>query len=69
MAKRVLVRVGDRLALGRLADQALAVFQDGHDRGRGARAFGVLDHFRRLAVHDGDARIGRAEVDADNLAH
>jgi hypothetical protein len=29
-------RVGDRLALGRLADQALAVLLDGDDRGGGA---------------------------------
>ena len=62
-------RVGDRLALGRLADQALAVVQEGDDGGRGARALGVLDHLGRLAVHDGDARVGGAEVDADNLAH
>ena len=62
-------RVGHRLALGGLADQALAVVQDGDHRGGGARALGVLDHLRRLAVHDGDARIGGAEVDADDLAH
>src|SRR4029077_5469607 len=38
-------------------------------RRRGAHAFGVFDNFRRLAFHDGDARIGGAEVDADDLAH
>ena len=62
-------RVGHRLALGRLANQALAVIQEGHHRRRGPDAFGVLDHLRRLAVHDRNARIRRAEVDADNLAH
>ncbi len=33
------VGVGDGLALGRLADQALAVLGEGDDRRRGARAF------------------------------
>ena len=61
--------IGDRLALGRLADEPLAVVREGDDRGRGAHALGVLDDFRRLAFHDGDARIGGAEVDADDLAH
>ncbi len=37
------VAVGDRLALGRLADQALAVLGEGDDRRRGARAFRILD--------------------------
>ena len=64
-----LFRIGDRLALGRLADEAFAIVGEGDDRGRGAHAFGVLDDFRRLAFHHGDARIGGAEVDADDLAH
>jgi hypothetical protein len=49
--------VGDRLALGRLADEALAVVGEGDDRRRGARAFRVLDDLRVLAVHDGDAEL------------
>ena len=64
-----LFRIGDRLALGRLADETFAVVGEGDDRRRRAHAFGVLDNFRRLAFHDGDARIGGAEVDADDLAH
>ena len=32
-------------------------------------ALGVGDHLRRLAFHDGDARVGGAEVDADDFAH
>ena len=63
------LRVGDRLALGRLADQPLAVVGEGDDRGRGAPALGILDDLGVLAVHDGDARIGRAEVDADDFRH
>ena len=40
----------------------------GDDRGRRARAFGVLDHLGRAAFHDRDAAVGRAEVDADDFA-
>ena len=64
-----LFRIGHRLALGRLADQPLAVVGEGDDRGRGAHAFRVLDDSRGLAFHHGDARIGGAEVDADDLGH
>ena len=61
--------IGDRLALGRLADQPLAVLGEGDDRRRGARAFRILDDLGVLAVHDGDAGVGRAEVDTDYFCH
>ncbi len=61
--------IGDGLALGRLADEPFAVLREGDDRRRGAHAFCVFDNLRRLAFHYGDARIGGAEVDADDLAH
>ena len=61
--------IGDRLALGRLADEALAVLGEGDDGGRGARAFRILDDLGVLAVHDGDAGIGRSEVDTDYFCH
>ena len=64
-----LLGIGDRLALGRLADESFAVIGEGDDRRRGAHAFGILDDFRRLAFHHGDARIGGAEIDADDFAH
>jgi hypothetical protein len=59
--------IGDGLALGRLADEALAIIREGDDGRRRARAFGVLDDLRRFAVHDGDAGIRRSEVDADRI--
>ncbi|EAP89694.1 putative NAD-specific glutamate dehydrogenase encoded in antisensegene pair with dnaKJ [Oceanicaulis sp. HTCC2633] len=63
------VRVGHGLALGGLADQALAVFREG-DHGRGGpHALCVLDHFRLVTVHDGDAGVGGPKVDPDNFAH
>ena len=49
-------------------DQHLVVLGEGDDRGGGAIALAVLDHARLAALHDGHARIGRAEVDADYLA-
>ncbi len=62
-------RIGDGLTLGRLADEPLAVIGEGDDRRRRAHALGVFDDFRGLAFHHGDARIGGAEIDADDLAH
>ena len=57
-------RVGDRLALGGLADETLAGLGEGDDGRRGARAFGVFQHHRLAAFHDGHAGVGGAEVDA-----
>ena len=62
-------RVGDRLALGRLAHEALAILGERHHRGRGPRAFRVLDHLGLGPVHDGDAGIGGSEVDSDDFRH
>ena len=61
--------VGDRLALGDLADQPLAGLGEGDDRRRQASAFRVGDDDRFAAFHDGDDRVGRAQVDADDFAH
>ena len=68
-AKSVLSPIGDRLALGRLADQAFAVLGEGDDRRRGARAFRILDDLGLAPIHDGDAAVGGAEVDTDNFGH
>ncbi len=57
-------RVGDRLALGRLADETLAALGEGDDGRRRARAFGVFEDHRLAVFHDGHAGVGRAEVDA-----
>ena len=61
--------IGHRLTLGGLADEALAVIGDGNDRRRRAHAFRVLDDFRSLAIHYGDARIRGAEIDPNDLSH
>jgi len=61
--------VGDGLAFGRGTDQNLAVFLVRNDRRGGASAFGVLDHFGRVAFHDGHARVGGAQVNTDDSSH
>src|SRR6185369_2719789 len=61
--------VGHRLALGRLADQALAIIAERDDRRRCAHALGVFNDFSCLAIHHGDARIGGAEIDPNDLSH
>ena len=62
-------RVGDRLALGRRADQNFAVLGIRHHRGRGARPFRVFDHFRRAVFHHRHTRVGGAEVNSNNASH
>ena len=61
--------IGHRLALGGLADEALAIIAEGDDRRGRPHALGVLDDFRRFAIHYGDARIGGAEIDPNDLSH
>ena len=62
-------RVGDRLALGRLADQDVAVLAERDDRRRGAIAFAVLDHFRLVAFHDRYAGVRGTQVDTNHFTH
>ena len=69
IAEERVVRIGDGLALGGLADETLAAFREGDHRRRGARALGILDDLGVLAFHHGDAGIGRAEIDTDNFSH
>ena len=63
------LRIGDALPLGGLADQNFAAVREGDHRRRGPRALGILDHLGRVALHDGDARVGRSEIDPDCLGH
>src|SRR5205823_1175821 len=61
--------VGHGLALGRRAHEALTALGEGHDGRRGARALGVLDDGRFAALQYRHARVGRAKIDSDGLAH
>ena len=44
-------------------------FGERDDRRRQPPAFGVGDDHGLAAFHDGDNRVGRAQVDADDFAH
>ena len=61
--------VGHGLALGRCADEDLAVFLVSDDGRRGARTFAVFDHAGGVAFHDGNAAVGGAQVNADDFSH
>ena len=61
--------VGDGLPLGDGADQLLPGLGEGHNGRGGAAALGVRDDGRLAAFQHGHSRVGRAQVDADDLAH
>ena len=63
------VDVGDRLALGDLADQHLAVLREGDDGRRGPGALGVGDDGGLAAFQNADDGVRRAQVDADRTCH
>ena len=62
-------RVGDGLALGHLAHQALAALGEGDDGGGSARTLFIRNDFWLAALHDSDARVGGAEIDSDHFSH
>ena len=61
--------IGDRLPPRDLSHEPLAVLGEGDDGWGGAPSLRVGDHRGLAALHDGDHRVGRSEVYADNLAH
>ena len=63
------MRIGHRLALGRLTYQRLAVFGVGDDRGCSTTALSILNNFGCAIFHNGDAGVGGPQVNTDNLAH
>ena len=63
------LRIGDRLALGDLADQAVPLLREGDDRSRGAAPLAIRQHHRDGGLHDRGATVRRTQVDAEDLAH
>jgi hypothetical protein len=63
------LRVGDRLTLGDVADELLAGLGDGHHRRRRLVAAPVGDDRRCSVLEDGDAAVRRPEVDPDHALH
>ena len=60
-------RVGHRLPPGGLADEDVALIGERDDARRQPVAFGVRNDLRFFAFHDGDDRVGRAQIDADDF--
>ncbi|MCY1407248.1 NAD-specific glutamate dehydrogenase [compost metagenome] len=63
------VRVGDGLTLGRLANQDFTIVGVSDDRWRGTSAFGVLDNLDVAVFQNGDAGVGCPQVDTNDFAH
>lgn len=59
--------VCDCLPLRRQTNETLAIRGETNDGRRCVHTFGILDNFGRLALHDGNTAVCRAEVNADNL--
>jgi len=55
------------LTLRHLTDQALAIFGEAHDGGRGASSFSIRDDDRVASFHHGDNRVGGPKVDTDDF--
>src|SRR3954464_1263726 len=62
-----LLGVGDGLALGHLAYQALAILGKGDDRWGGPTPFGVGNDDRVPTLHNCHNRVGGPQVDADDF--
>ena len=61
--------VSDALALRNLTDEAVTLLRDSYN-GRGRTiAFAVCDNFWFACDHIGECRVGRTEVNTDNLTH
>ena len=67
--KHGVLRIGDGLPLGDLPDQPLAGLGKADNGRRQTPALGIGDDDRLPALHDGDDRVGGAQVDPDDLAH
>jgi hypothetical protein len=67
--KNRILRIGDRLALGYLSDEALALFGDGDDGRCCPGPFCIGDHDRFAAAHNRNAGVRGSKVDADYFAH
>ena len=63
------VGVRDRLALGDLAHQDLAVLREADHGGGRPRPFRVRDHDRLAGLQHGHDRVRRAQVDTDRSCH
>ncbi len=64
-----ILRIHNCLSLSRQANKTLAVLGERDDGGSCPCTFRVLDDAGSLTLHDGDARVGRAQVNTDNRTY
>ncbi len=62
-------RISDSLTLRRLASEALVTIAESDDRRRCASTFSIFDDLRAFSVHDGNAGVGRSQIDTNNFSH
>ena len=67
--KDCVLRVHNCLSFSGQANKTLAMLGERDNRGCCPCSFGVLNDAGSLALHDGDARVGRSQVNADNRAY
>ncbi|EEX99321.1 NAD-specific glutamate dehydrogenase [Brucella pinnipedialis B2/94] len=67
--KKGAFRVGDGLTLRRLTSEAFVTIGEGDDRRGGACTFCIFNDLRVLSVHDGNAGVGRSQIDTNNFSH
>jgi hypothetical protein len=63
------LRVHNCLSLSRQTNKTLAMLGERDDGGRCPCSFRILDDTGSLALHDGDARVGRAQINTDNWTY
>ena len=61
--------VGDGLSFGNLPHQPLPLVGDRYDRRCGPAALLIVDNLGLAALHNGNTRIGRTQIDAYYFAH
>ena len=64
-----IARIGDRLALGGVADQPLAGLCESHHGRRRAPPFRILQNHRLATFHDRHARVRRSQINAYYFCH
>ena len=63
------LQVHNCLSLSRQTNKTLAMLGECDDRGCSPSSFCILDDMGSLALHDGDARVGRAQVNTNNWTY
>ena len=64
-----ILRVHNCLSFSRQTNKTFPMLGERDDGGCCPCSFRVLDDAGSLALHDGDARVGRAQVNTDNRAY